>query len=157
MEEKYSIKQMLISVIVVVAILGIFYGITLLITNKKETKKTSDDTNYNDVIIDYDKILAQNILSKQETSYFVFASFGDDKNLTSYNSAIAKYEGTENAIKVYDVDLDDAMNSNYIGEESSFIDGNITFSETTLLKIERGMIINVYQGEDITNALSIDE
>lgn len=157
MEEKYNIKQMLIIVIIVIAVLGLFYGITLLVTEKKQTKTTNDNNNYNDVVIDYDKILAQSILSKKETEYFVFASFSSDEKLTSYNSAIAKYQGKENAYKVYDVDLDDAMNSNYVGDESHFTDRNIIFSETTLLKIESGIIVNVYQGEDIINALSVDE
>ena len=157
MEENYSIKHMIMAVLIIIIILGLFYGLTILITNKKQTKTNNEEIKNNDAVIDYDKILAQNIFSKKDASYYVFASFSNDEKLTTYNSTIAKYQSTTNAIKIYDVDLDDAMNSSYIGNESNFIDGNIVFSETTLLKIENGIIVNVYQGEDINNALIINE
>ena len=71
MEDKYNVKQMIIFILVIVITLGIFYGITLLVTKNKKT--TTDDTTQKtseeDISIDYDTILAQNIFNQNQESY----------------------------------------------------------------------------------------
>ena len=55
MEENYNLKQLLIIMFIIVAILLIFYGITIVAT---ENKKTENSNNINeDVTINYETIL----------------------------------------------------------------------------------------------------
>lgn len=157
MEDKYNIKQMIIFILIIVITLGIFYGITILVTkNKKTTTDDAPSTTNEDVSIDYDTILAQNIFNQSEDSYYVLASFNDDENLSTYKDSIDKYKAKENSLKVYEIDLDSAFNKNYVSDVSNFKSEYPIFSETTLLKIENGKITETYEGKsNITTNLSV--
>lgn len=157
MEDKYNIKQMIIFILIIVITLGIFYGITILVTkNKKTTTDDTTSTTNEDVSIDYDTILAQNIFNQNEDSYYVLASFNDDENLSTYKDSIDKYKAKENSLKVYEIDLDSAFNKNYVSDVSNFKSEYPIFSETTLLKIENGKITETYEGKsNITTNLSV--
>ena len=155
MEDKYSIKQMIIFIIVILIILGIFYGITLLVTkNKNNDTNTEIETN-EEATIDYDTILVQNIFKQSSSSYYVFAYIDDDENLSTYNNDIVSYKNNENALNVYYVELSSAFNKNYVSEESNFESEYPIFKETTFLKIENNKISEVYEGKtEITTILS---
>ena len=149
MEDKYSIKQMILFIIIIVAILGIFYGITVLVTEKKNNKTTDTTEDITEeATIDYDTILVQNIFNQTGDSYYVLASFDDDENVTDYNSSIATYKEKENALKVYNIDLSSAFNKTYVAEESNFEGEYPIFKETTLLKIENKVVTEHYEGKD---------
>ena len=126
-------------VIVVVAFVA-FYGITVLVTNKKESKK--EDTK---VDIQYDEILVGEILNRNIESYYVLVVDGD---LDSYY----QYVGSDNnANKVYYCDLSNSFNKPYLSDESNlFVSniGEIKFSKTTLLNIESNKIVNAYEDAD---------
>lgn len=156
MEDKYSIKELLIYIIIILVVLGIFYGITVLVTNKKNSKTTNTEINTNsDAKIDYEKILAQNALSQKETSYYVFAYTDSDENVSAYNNDLVSYKNKEDALKVYYVELDNAFNKNNYASESNFEDRKVIFKATTLLKIEGGNITEKYETKDqITKVLS---
>ena len=158
MEDKYNIKQMIIFILIIVITLGIFYGITILVTKNKKT--TTDDTTQKtseeDISIDYDTILVQNIFNQSQESYYVLASFNDDENLSTYTDSIQTYKDKENSLKVYEIDLDSAFNKNYVSNTSDFESEYPIFSETTFLKIENGKITETYTGKsDITTILSV--
>ena len=157
MEDKYNIKQMIIFILIIVITLGIFYGITILVTkNKKTTTDDAPSTTNEDVSIDYDTILAQNIFNQNEDSYYVLASFNDDENLSTYKDSIDKYKAKENSLKVYEIELDSAFNKNYVSDVSNFKSEYPIFSETTLLKIENGKITETYEGKsNIMTNLSV--
>ena len=154
MEDKYNVKQMIIFILIIVITLGIFYGITLLVTKNKKT--TTDDTTQKtseeDISIDYDTILVQNIFNQNEESYYVLAAFNNDENMSTYNNKIEK----ENSLKVYEIDLESAFNKNYVSNTSNFESEYPIFSETTFLKIENGKITETYIGKsDIITILSV--
>lgn len=156
MEDKYSIKELLTFIIIILVVLGIFYGITVLVTNKKNnTKKTDNTESTSEVKIDYEKVLAQNALSQKETSYYVFAYTNTDEEVSTYNNDLTSYKNKEDSLKVYYVELDNAFNKNNFASESNFNDGNVIFKATTLLKVENGKVVNIYETKDeITNILS---
>lgn len=160
MEDKYNIKQMIIFIIVILLVLGIFYGITLLVTKNKNSETTDNSETNEEAVIDYDTILVSNILKQKEQSYYVFAYQNDNEKLSDYNNDLVQYKSKEDALKVYYVDLDSAFNKNYVfsdeNPENDLIEYEYpTFRETTLLKIEDGLIAEKYVGEEeITNALS---
>ena len=156
MEEKFNIKQLILFILIIMITLGLFYGITTIVLDKKNNKKVdnTEEAN-NDVTIDYNTILAKNILSQSQEAYYVLASFTEDSNVTEYKNTIEKYKNKENSLKVYEVDLNSAFNKAYVSDESNLTGENITFKETTLIKVENKQIKEVFEGKDeITKALS---
>ena len=97
MDDKYNIKQLILFVIIILLVLGIFYGITILITNNKNksNKTIEEETTKEEATINYDEILVQNIYNQANNEYYVLASFDDDKNLSDYNSSVSKYKEKE--------------------------------------------------------------
>ena len=156
MEDKYSIKELLTFIIIILVVLGVFYGLTVLVTNKKNnSKKTDTNESTSEAKIDYEKVLAQNALSQKESSYYVFAYVNTDEDVSTYNNDLTSYKNKEDALKVYYVDLDNAFNKNNFASESNFEDGKVIFKSTTLLKVENGKVTNVYETKDeITNILT---
>ena len=156
MEDKNNIKELIIFIIVILVVLGIFYGITVLVTNKKNNTKSSDASTYKDenTKIDYEKILAQNALSQKDENYFVYAYTNSDENVSTYNNDLVTYKNKEDALKVYYVELDNAFNKNNFASESNFEDGKVIFKATTLLKVNNGSIVEKYETkEEIKNDL----
>ena len=157
MEDKYSIKELITFIIIILVVLGIFYGITVLVTNKKNNTKSSDASTSTDenTKIDYEKILAQNALSQKDENYFVYAYTNSDENVSTYNNDLVTYKNKEDALKVYYVELDNAFNKNNFASESNFEDGKVIIKATTLLKVNNGSIVEKYETkEEITNALT---
>ena len=156
MEENFNIKQLILFILIIMITLGLFYGITTLVLDKKNnTKVDNTEEANNDVTIDYNTILAKNILSQSQEAYYVLASFTEDSNVTEYKNTIEKYKNKENSLKVYEVDLNSAFNKAYVSDESNLTGENITFKETTLIKVENKQIKEVFEGKDeITKALS---
>lgn len=157
MEDKYNVKELLTFIIIILVVLILFYGLTMLITNKKNSNDYIENNNSeSDTKIDYEKILAQNALSQKENSYYVFAYTNSDENVTTYNNDLISYKNKENALKVYYVELDNAFNKNNYAGESNFEDGKVIFKATTLLKVENGVLVEKYESKDeINSALSI--
>ncbi|MBR1718761.1 MAG: hypothetical protein IJ715_05780 [Bacilli bacterium] len=157
MEDKYNVKELLTFIIIILVVLVLFYGLTMLITNKKNSNDYTENNNSeSDTKIDYEKILAQNALSQKENSYYVFAYTNSDENVTTYNNDLISYKNKENALKVYYVELDNAFNKNNYAGESNFEDGKVIFKATTLLKVENGVLVEKYESKDeINSALSI--
>lgn len=157
MEDKYNVKELLTFIIIILVVLVLFYGLTMLITNKKNSNDYIENNNSeSDTKIDYEKILAQNALNQKENSYYVFAYTNSDENVTTYNNDLISYKNKENALKVYYVELDNAFNKNNYAGESNFEDGKVIFKATTLLKVENGVLVEKYESKDeINSALSI--
>lgn len=154
MEDKYSIKNLLAFICIIILVLGIFYGITILVTNNKDNNQKIED-NYSEATIDYEKILAQNTFKQKEDTYYVFAYKNTDERISEFNNNLISYKNKENSIKVYYVELDNAFNKNNIASESDFNDGKVVFKGTTLLKVENGSLVEKYQTEDeISTALN---
>ena len=82
MEDKYSIKNLIIIFVIIIAILVGFYFITFLITNNKSNKTTDEVTN--ESVIDYDTILVSDIYKQSESSYYVLVKYPGDEKTSNY-------------------------------------------------------------------------
>lgn len=151
MEEKNQIKNLIITLVIIISVLVLFYFITIIVT--KNTKQTETNTDINETVIDYDTILVSDIYKQKQTSYYVFVSMLDDENVTSYENTLISYSNGENSLKVYTIDLSSAFNKKYISDTTDLTGKLPVFSETTLLKIENGSIVENYQSEDIETFL----
>jgi hypothetical protein len=77
MEENYDIKKLSLYILIIMAVLLVFYGITVIVTNNQSTNEENSEQT---TVIDYEKILVKNIYTQKEETYYVFASMPDDTN-----------------------------------------------------------------------------
>lgn len=134
-------------IIIVSLIVLVFYLITMFV-NKKEEKQPETST---PATIQYDYILAGNILSQPNDKYYVLAKTSDDLNTTVYEAYLSNYKNVEKSLRVYYVDLNNPLNSKFLKEESNFKIKDInemSFKETTLLLIEDAKIKKTYEGKE---------
>ncbi|MBP3920543.1 MAG: hypothetical protein J6D28_03145 [Bacilli bacterium] len=151
-----EMSKLIFLVLIVAAVFIAFYVITLFVTKKDEDKGVNEEQNY-EATIQYDKILASNILSQKPTEYYVLAYFNDDPYVDLYKNHLMNYEVKkgENAVPYYYVDMDEVFNSSFIGEQSNLNVSNATdfkFSQTALLRIQKGKVISTYETKDIITA-----
>lgn len=142
-----ELSKLLKIVLVIVAILLVFYGLTYLIAANKNKKKDDDKV----VSFDYSTILMSNLLSQNKSEYYVLATYKDDNYVETYKSIMTLYTNKADSLKVYNVDLDSKFNSSYFDKklENSVIDSNISnlkVNGSTLFKVRNGMIESSYVG-----------
>lgn len=116
-KDSYSLKSFLLIILVLVIILGIFYFITTLVA-----KPVNPIENDNGVtIIDETKITLNNLLNRKEKEYYVLATKENDNKeanyQTLYNNYINEYKKQENSLKIYNVNLGDALNKGYVSDK----------------------------------------
>lgn len=152
-EKKFEIEKLMTFIIIVIVVLGLFYGLTLLLTNKKSGEITNN--NEIDTVIQYDEIIVGNIFKQSEEEYYVLAITTDDASAGSYTSLLEEFMASENALKIYTIDLGNGFNKSYVSEISSF-EGTPIFKESTLLKISGKETTDIYEGkEKVLNQLQI--
>lgn len=160
-EDTYSLKNLIFIIIVLVIILGIFYLITTLVVDPVK----QDNTNNAATQIDSTKITLNHLLDRKEEEYYVLAtkeSLYDAVNSqikysALYNNYIKEYTSLEDSLPVYIVDLDDALNKNYIDDKLNITNdiSKIKLNDEVLFKIEEGKIDEYFVGSrDILEELS---
>lgn len=126
-------------IIVLVLVLGIFYGITLWRTHDKtKTNKKEEE-----VEIQYDEILIGTILKQNANEYYVLVTNPNAKDYNKYESFIESLTG-KTKTRLYTADKESIFNKSYIAEETNAkdyigktkIDG-IKFNEDCLLHIKK--------------------
>ena len=159
-EESYSIKNLIYIVLIIVAILGIFYFITTLVVKPVKLKPENTITEF-----DSTKITLNNLLDRKEKEYYVLAtmeSLYDSVNSKIkyselYNNYITEYSKEEDSLPFYTINLDDALNKNYISDKTN-ISSNINeikLNDEVLFKIKDKKIEEYYVGnKDILKILS---
>lgn len=154
-----EMSKLIILILVVALIFALFYVITLFVTKKdSNTDNSNNNENLEATTIQYEKILAGNILSQKSSEYYVLVYFRDDSFVDLYKSYLSYYSTkVGNAVPYYFVDMDDVFNSSFVFDSSNL---NVTnakdfkFSQTALLRIRDGKIISTYEGnEQITGKL----
>ena len=149
MEQTYNTKQVVIIFSVIIAVIAIFYGITIVVSdnNKEEVINNIEEPN-----IQYTEILVGEIYNQNENEYYVLAYDGSENSQT-YVSSLKEYTNTENSNQAYFINLLSAFNKKYLSSESNFDNKYPTFKCSTLLKINNGNIVEVYEEEQITTKL----
>lgn len=159
--DSYSIKNLIIIILVLVIVFAVFYFITTLVV---KPSKISDAKN-TITEIDSTKITLNNLLDRNSEEYYVLAtkeSLYDGFSLQGnyieiYNKYISDYSKSDNSLPVYKVDLDNALNKNYIGKELNVSDNleELKLNDEVLFKIKNKKIEKYYVGsEEIIKALS---
>lgn len=145
-----ELKKLGIIIIVLLIIFFIFYGITKLVNNGKDNY----EYNFEDdvpVEIQYDEILVGEILNQNRNEYYVLLERSEDVSVDLYKYHISRYASTQNALKVYTVNVDNPFNKGYIAEKSNLKVSDVSkmkISETALLHVKNKKVIASYEGKD---------
>lgn len=133
-------------ILIVIAVFGCFYGLTNLIIKNKSTETAINEES--EAIIQYEEIIVGDMYNQKEESYYVLVEMMDDADISTYESKKEEYMALENSLKVYTIDLSSAFNKKYVGEESNFESKYPIFSQSALLKITSGEIVEKYEGQE---------
>ena len=140
-------------VLVVTAVFLIFYGITILVTDKEK----ENNTNSEDVTIQYDEILLGTLFEQSNSEYYVLVTTEEDYNVQTYSSLVSSYKAKENSLSVYTSNLDNGFNKSYKAEETKISNNlkELKLTGSTLLKIKDKTIVASYEGNtEIINHLN---
>lgn len=143
--------KILVSVILLIAII---YFATAILTgeinfNKKKNNNVSDD-----VMIQYDEIVAGQSFTRPNSSYYVLYYNFTDSGASKYLSLRNAYTAKDKALSVYMVDLEKAFNSTVVREkDSKFVDKptnikDLKVENPTLLKFEKGRVVQRISGKE---------
>lgn len=145
-------SKLLKIVLIVTIIMAIFYGITIVATNKadKTKKEKAIETTAEKAEIQYENIMIGTMLNYSGT-YYVLIKNKDDNRLEEYESLVDSIKSNENAPTIYNADLSDGFNKGYLAKEANnpkdTVDG-FTVTSTTLVKIVDNKIDAVYDNYD---------
>ena len=156
-KDTYSLKSLLSIIVIITIILGIFYFITTLVVHPVEENEVNNAITE----IDSTKITLNNLLNRKESEYYVLATKESNNTQVNYimlyNNYINEYTKDEKSLPFYNVDLNDALNKNYISEKLN-ISNEITeiiLNDEVLFKVKDGKIEKYFVGsKDILKVLS---
>ena len=134
--------------IILVIILAIHFFTALVITKEIEWFGNDDETE-KEVTTVANSILAKNTFMQTEEEYYVFFYDFDDAPVSVTSLITSKLSDD----KVYNVNTEDAFNSNYVTDDET---GNndakslddLKVVNPTLIKISGGTIVGYYETED---------
>ena len=145
-EEMITIKQFIITLILVLLIVsGIYFFTKIFVT--KENNETTNDVEQN--FINPEMAIIGTMLNKDIDKYYVIIYNVNDDDAASYAFLLESYSDSNIYVRTYWVDLSNPMNSKYIatGSDVNNISENIEdlkFGEITLLKIENNKITKAF-------------
>ena len=151
--DEITVKKMITTVAIILVVLTVFYFITVLVVKPLvEPKQTTP------VQFDSNKITMGQLKTRSESEYYVLAVkesnhmnlYSDINYITLYNNYINTYSKREGALKVYRIDMDDALNSSYWGEEFNL--DTLTINDDVLFMVSDGEVTGYQIGS--TNILN---
>ena len=159
-EETKTMKQFLITlIIVIIGVVGI-YLLTKYVVKKDNATNNSSNTEEKNYI-DPNTAIVGTMLNKSSDAYYVIIYDKTKDNATTYYSLVSTYKAKDKALKVYTVDLSNSLNKKYIATDNKTNpkDTNLEdlkFGEVTLLKVKNNKITEAYETTDaIKKALDV--
>lgn len=159
-EETKTMKQFLITlIIVIIGVVGI-YLLTKYVVKKDNATNNSSNTEEKNYI-DPNTAIVGTMLNKSSDAYYVIIYDKTKDNATTYYSLVSTYKAKDKALKVYTVDLSNSLNKKYIATDNktnpkSTNLEDLKFGEVTLLKVKNNKITEAYETTDaIKKALDV--
>lgn len=159
-EETKTMKQFLITlIIVIVGVVGI-YLLTKYVV-KKDNSTNNSSTTEEKSYIDPNTAIVGTMLNKSSDAYYVIIYDKTKDNATTYYSIVSTYKAKDKALKVYTVDLSNSLNKKYIATDNKTNPKatnleDLKFGEVTLLKVKNNKITEAYETTDaIKKALDV--
>lgn len=138
-----DIFKVIYIVLGVICVFCIFYLITVLVLNKEDNTTKTDE----EVEISLDTTIVGRSFSMPEDKYYVLYYDAKDEDVVEEYSATINnyiYSTSEDHVKLYTVDMSDALNKKYVSEESKPMPekvSDIAIKGTTLMVIENGKVV----------------
>ena len=142
-----SVKGIIRTFIIVALVFGFFYLLTYILVGDFG----KDDDTKEETTIQYDEILAGFSFSMNASKYLVVYYDFDSEDATEILTAIYKYEAKDDALKVYTVDLSNALNKKSVSETSNKNPKDATelaINGTTIIRFRDGMVREYIEGTD---------
>lgn len=159
-EETKTMKQFLITlIIVIIGVVGI-YLLTKYVVKKDNATNNSSNTEEKNYI-DPNTAIVGTMLNKSSDVYYVIIYDKTKDNATTYYSLVSTYKAKDKALKVYTVDLSNSLNKKYIATDNKTNPKatnleDLKFGEVTLLKVKNNKITEAYETTDaIKKALDV--
>lgn len=144
-QEDFSIKSLVIAIVIICLILGGFYLLTdrIVKNTKDETAPTKEVVNVrklNDIdYSDVEKMVTKN--------YYLLFDEADDKENEQYDLYINSLKYNNFPLEFYYIDLSKDENKDILGDKESLKDlDEIKVKETTLVYVKDGKISKTYVG-----------
>lgn len=160
-EETKTMKQFLITlIIVIVGVVGI-YLLTKYVVKKDSSTTDNSTTTEEKSYIDPNTAIVGTMLNKSSDEYYVIIYDKTGDNATTYYSIVSTYKAKDKALKVYTVDLSNSLNKKYIATDNKTNPKaanleDLKFGEVTLLKVKNNKISEAYETNDaIKKALDV--
>ena len=159
-EETKTMKQFLITlIIVIIGVVGIYLLTKYVVKKDNATNNSSktEEKNY----IDPNTAIVGTMLNKSSDAYYVIIYDKTKDNATTYYSLVSTYKAKDKALKVYTVDLSNSLNKKYIATDNKTNPKatnleDLKFGEVTLLKVKHNKITEAYETTDaIKKALDV--
>lgn len=152
-QESYSIKNLIKIIIILVVIFGLFYLLTSVLVKNRKTDNQEPIS-----VVDSSKITINQLLNRKEKEYYVLAtkaslynsSYVETNYIEFYNNYISKYKQETDSLQFYYVDLDNALNKKYYGEELNITEdlSKLKLNDEVLFKISDKKIEKTYVGKE---------
>lgn len=148
-KEKYNdeytenTKGTLITLGIVILVCGLFYLITVLISNSNkglDTKEPSKET----ASIQYYEILGNDTFVMSSDEYYVLFYDFDDPSSVYYEYLFNQYGGVEGQY-IYKVDLGKKFNTKFISDET-----NSNAQKASELKVKNATLIKIKNGKNVS-------
>lgn len=159
-EETKTMKQFLITlIIVIIGVVGI-YLLTKYVVKKDNATNNSSNTEEKNYI-DPNTAIVGTMLNKSSDAYYIIIYDKTKDNATTYYSLVSTYKAKDKALKVYTVDLSNSLNKKYIATDNKTNPKatnleDLKFGEVTLLKVKNNKITEAYETTDaIKKALDV--
>ena len=151
-EEIIKLVKVLVAVVLVVLIIYLF---TRIFITKDLFNSTSENTEVKEGAINYETTIIGQMFNKQEKEYYVAIYDSESNDAMIYSTIISLYQSSENAKKIYLVDLkNETFNKKYYTEDEAEINLNtmdlnkFKVGDLALLKITNNKISKTIQNKD---------
>ena len=149
-EDEYtqSTKSIIITLVAVLVIFLVFYGITVIINNnnRKLNTKEPEET---ETQIQYLEILGDDTFTMSPDEYYVLFYDFEGPEAVYYDYLFTQYAGVENQY-IYKVDLGKGFNKKFIAEDKTNKKakkaGDLKVKDATLIKIQKGKNVKYVEG-----------
>ena len=127
-------KTIIIILVAVILLVGMYFLTTLILSRDVEEEKITENT------IQYDEILAGSSFGQSEDEYYVIY-YDSTNEYSTVSSLVSSYQLNGGDIKLYSVDLSNAINKKYI------TDGDIVTSDASSLRVKENTLLKFNNGE----------
>lgn len=154
-EFNLQIKNIVVVTVVVLIFLGLFYLLTVVLLGKTPKVNTSSSKN-NTTEIQNEEILLGSSFDITSGKYMVlYYDFDDKDNASDLTSLVSSYRSKDDALKLYTVDLSNALNKSFLSEDDSNPNATkaseLKLKSPTLIIFEDGKILEYIENFESVN------